>query len=109
MHANLNRSAYGATWMCSDEAMEGLPLLGHPSAMIATDAAETIYDARHTHDASHGNCCRDCQEDEDLLLRKREQAGDIPEQLKLSLYESLRMSPYDPRLGEMDPRSSPVA
>ena len=94
---------FEATWMRSDEAMEGLLFLNHLSATIATDITEMVYDAGHSRDTSY----RDCVE-----MAKRMRACQFsdgswqavpPIKKKLPLYESLGMDPYDLGLLEMDP------
>ena len=45
-----------ATWMRSDEAIEGLLFLNNLSATIATRILEAIAAAGHSRDVSHRDC-----------------------------------------------------
>jgi transposase len=94
---------FEATWMRSDEAMEGLLFLNHLSATIATDITEMIYDAGHSRDTSY----RDCVEMAKKMRACRFADGGWqavpPIKKRLPLYKELGMDPYDLRLLEMDP------
>ena len=86
---------FEATWMRSDEAMEGLLFLNHLSATIATDITEMIYDAGHSRDTSY----RDCVEMAKRMRACRFADGGWqavpPVKKRLPLYESLGMDPFD--------------
>ena len=93
---------FEATWMRSDEAMEGLLFPDHLSATIAADLAEMIYDAGRSRDTSY----RDCVEMAKKMRACRFADGGWqavpPIKKRLPLYRELGMDPYDLRLLEMD-------
>jgi len=94
---------FDATWMRSDEAMEGLLFLNHLSATIATEIQEIIYNSGHARGTSYKDCMelakqmRACQYADGSwqavpAIKKRQ-----------DLCDDLGLDPYDLSLLEMDP------
>ena len=94
---------FEATWMRSDEAMEGLLFLNHLSATIATDIIEMVYEAGHARDTSYRDCIDMAKKLRACQFSDGTWQAVPPIKKNLQLYSDLGIDPYDLRLLKMEP------